>query len=65
MKQSEVIYTIPTLLTATFLFNAMFIYHADAMEVSRHSLMNVIAFQTISCLALLLLYRQYSGGKRS
>ena len=65
IKQREMIYSIPTLLTATFLFNAMFIYHADAMEVSRHSLMNVIAFQTISCLALLLVYKQYRGGKRT
>jgi hypothetical protein len=44
IKQREMIYSIPTLLTATFLFNAMFIYHADTIEVSRHSLMNVIAF---------------------
>jgi hypothetical protein len=42
-------------LVATVFFNALFIYHADAMEVPRHSIMNMIALECLTYTGFLLL----------
>jgi len=41
-------------LTVTVFFNAFFIYHADAMEVPRHSIMNMIALECLTYTGFLL-----------
>lgn len=42
-------------LIATVFFNALFIYHADAMEVPRHSIMNMIALECLTYTGFLVL----------
>jgi hypothetical protein len=46
---------LPLILLLSAFCNALFVYHADAMEVPRHALMNMLCLECLSYMALLLL----------
>ncbi len=60
-KKRNILYCVPFFIVAAFLFNALLVYHADAMEVERHSLMNLIAFQVSGLMGVLLLLKKKPG----
>ncbi len=63
-KTKEHIYLFPVILSITFLFNALLLYNADAMEVERHMMLNNIMIQFLCIWSSLLILDYFTiGGK--
>jgi hypothetical protein len=53
--RKRAVYVVPMVLLISLWANALFIYHADAMDVPRHCLMNMIGLECLSYMAFLLI----------